>query len=64
MRFLLNSALLMRIWGYEQGFVVGVDNETRFAFTRLFHKFALAIVHGNLVPVPSVREISAELGGE
>ena len=58
--FLLFGVLV----GFDKdGFVVRINNESRLALVWLFDEFALAVVHGNFIPVPSVGIVRAYFRG-
>ena len=54
----------MRVGFYQYGFIIGIHDEAGFALVGLFHEFPFAVVHGDLVALPSVRILRAQLGGE
>ena len=51
-------------WGNEQGFIIGVNHKTGFAFVWFFHKLAFAIIHGDFVASPAVGIVGTNLRGK
>ncbi len=62
-----NAMRLFYLFGrrtiHKHRFIIGVDHESRLAFIRFFHKFPLAIIHGNLPRIFSIGIISAQFCG-